>query len=69
MKEAIKFIKKNCDTTDGLLNPYDAAEAMIEFSRLKSIEELTKYIEHPSKPGYKRHDIVNRIEELKAKKS
>jgi hypothetical protein len=65
---AVKFIKEHCDTTDGLLNPFDAAEAMIEFSRLKCIEELTKYIEHPSKPGYKRHDIVNRIEELKRNK-
>ena len=68
MKKALKFIRKNCDTTDGLLNPFDAAETMIEFSRLNSIKELTKYIESSTKPGYKRHDIVNRIEELKAKK-
>jgi hypothetical protein len=39
METAIKFIKKHCDTTDGLLNPFDAAKAMIEFSRLKCIEE------------------------------
>lgn len=34
MKTALKFIKKNCDTTDGLLNPFDVAEAMIEFAKM-----------------------------------
>jgi len=68
MKTPIKFIKEYCDTTDGLINPFDAAEAMSEFSRLKCIEELTKYIEDPSKPGYKRSDIVDRIKELELKK-
>jgi hypothetical protein len=42
METAIKFIKKHCDTTDGLLNPFDAAKAMIEFSRLKCIEKSEK---------------------------
>jgi len=42
METAIKFIKKHCDTTDGLLNPFDAAKAMIEFSRLKCIEKSAK---------------------------
>jgi hypothetical protein len=27
-------------------------------------EELKKHIEHPMKPGYKRHDIIARIKEL-----
>lgn len=32
------------------------------------IKELEKHIEHPTKPGYKRHDILKRIEELKQNK-
>lgn len=28
------------------------------------IEELKKHIVHPMKPGYRRHDIINRIKEL-----
>lgn len=28
------------------------------------IEILSKYIEHPNKPGHKRSDIVNRIKQL-----
>ena len=30
------------------------------------IAELEKHIEHPTKPGYKRLDIVARIKELKS---
>jgi len=40
---------------------------MLEYAKLVVIEELEKHIEHPTKPGYKRHDIVNRIKELKLK--
>ena len=42
-------------------------EMLDEFAKLSIIEELRKYIEHPTKPGYKRHDIINRIEELENK--
>lgn len=28
------------------------------------IEVLTLHTEHPTKPGYKRHDILNKIKEL-----
>lgn len=38
---------------------------VIEFAKLCVIEELEKHIEHPTKPGYKRQDIVKRIKELK----
>jgi len=31
------------------------------------INILSKYIEHPTKPGYKRNDIVDRIKELNKK--
>jgi len=30
-----------------------------------TIKILESHIEHPTKPGYKRHDILLRIEELK----
>ena len=29
-----------------------------------AIEQLKQHIEHPTKPGYKRHDILNKIKEL-----
>jgi len=38
---------------------------VISFIRLKVVEELGKHIEHPTKPGYRRLDIVARIKELK----
>ena len=31
------------------------------------IEILQEHIEHPTKPGYRRHDILNKIKELKSK--
>lgn len=37
---------------------------MIEFAKLCVIAELKKHIEHPTKPGYKRSDIIARIKEL-----
>lgn len=37
----------------------------IEKIHLQSqINLLKKYVEHPTKPGYKRHDILNKIKEL-----
>ena len=47
------------------------AEIAIENARFDKsvtlilIKELEKHIEHPRKPGYKRHDILDRIDELK----
>lgn len=43
----------------------DVEKAMEDYARFKVIEELQKHIEHPMKPGYRRHDIINRIKELK----
>jgi len=37
-----------------------------EYAKLVSINELEKHVEHPTKPGYKRQDIVKRIKELKS---
>ncbi len=39
-------------------------EAMIKFARLQVIAELKQHVEHPTKPGYKRSDIVARLNEL-----
>ena len=35
-----------------------------EYAKLCVIAELKEHIEHPNKPGYRRHDILNRIKEL-----
>ncbi len=32
----------------------------------KQIEILSQHIEHPTKPGYKRHDIIDKIKNLKS---
>jgi hypothetical protein len=37
-----------------------ALKAMKEFA----ISQLQQHIEHPTKPGYKRHDILEKIKEL-----
>jgi hypothetical protein len=34
-----------------------------------AIEQLKQHIEHPTKPGYKRHDILIKIKELEQKLS
>lgn len=43
---------------------YAVKQKMIEFAKMSVIEELKKHIEHPTKPGYRRLDIVKRIKEL-----
>ena len=39
-------------------------KAMMEFARVFAIEQLKKHVEHPTKPGYKRNDVINHIKEL-----
>ena len=34
-----------------------------------AIEQLKEHIEHPTKPGYKRHDVLAKIKELEKKLS
>jgi hypothetical protein len=41
-------------------------KSMNEFAKISIIEELKKHIEHPTKPGYKRQDIIDRIKELES---
>jgi hypothetical protein len=43
----------------------EACKAFMEvYAKHRVIEELKSHVEHPTKPGYKRHDIVKRIKEL-----
>ena len=55
------------DERDGTMWTEDNADiikALEEFARMQVIAELKQHIEHPTKPGYKRSDIVARIKEL-----
>lgn len=38
---------------------------VINIIRNFTIQELEKHIEHPSKPGYRRHDILDKIKQYK----
>ena len=43
-----------------------AKSKWVEVERIKAqIEVLELHIEHPTKPGYKRHDVLDRIKLLK----
>ena len=67
-----KFLSKkygNIDTQDkqGVINGnfwIAIQKEMKEYAKLCVIAELKDHIEHPNKPGYRRHDILNRIKEL-----
>lgn len=55
------------DERDGTMWSEDDADiikAFEEFARMQVIAELKRHITHPTKPGYKRSDIVARIKEL-----
>jgi hypothetical protein len=42
---------------------------MVDIEKVKlefAIEQLEQHIVHPMKPGYRRHDIMAKIKELKA---
>lgn len=55
---------------EGNINIYDtfiagANSKYVQREKIKAqIEVLTLHTEHPTKPGYKRHDILNKIKEL-----
>ena len=69
MKTAEELFKEEFDNTECFID-YDKTglevikTAMIKFAKLSIIEELKKHIEHPMKPGYRRHDILNKIKQL-----
>lgn len=45
-----------------------ATSKYVEKQKLEfAIEQLKSHIEHPTKPGYRRHDILNKIAELEQK--
>lgn len=59
---------KNLDENHGTIWTEDDEEiiqAFENFAKTKVLEELGIVVEHPTKPGYKRSDIVNRIAEIK----
>ena len=63
---AKKFVLKQDDGyIAGDYVPTQMYSYMADFAKQCVIEELEKHIEHPTKPGYKRHDILNRLKELR----
>ena len=59
-----EFIDKNYPNQP--IDEFSIGFIMDEYAKLWVIEELEKCVEHPSKPGYKRHDIIKRLKELKS---
>jgi hypothetical protein len=60
-----EYIDKNYNI-DCLLGG-ENSELYREVSKLVcdfAIEQLKQHIEHPTKPGYRRHDILNKIKQL-----
>jgi len=64
MKSPLQFIKANEDYYMEIDYNDTLSMAMREYAKLSVIEELKKVIEHPTKPGYKRSDVIKRIKEL-----
>ena len=65
MKVIKQFLDKNCNTY--CLLGGEKSELYREVSKLIcnfAIEQLKQHIEHPNKPGYKRHDILDKIKEI-----
>ena len=68
---AKRIVKFPDDANSDLPNPMldkdikrNVYQAMLEFANVCVIEELKELVEHPTKPGYKRLDILNRIKFL-----
>lgn len=52
---------------DGQYYHYAEVCSLIRRAKIEAkIEELEKHVEHPRKPGYRRHDIIDKIKELKS---
>ena len=77
MKTAEELLANNIDGLREVINDDDlfffykgvVCEFAKEFGRLSAIDELEKHVVHPKKPGYRRHDILNKIKELKEKEN
>lgn len=51
---------------DGQYYHYADVCKLIRLAKIQAkIEELEKHVEHPTKPGYRRKDIIKKIEDLK----
>ena len=61
-EEIIKSIIENIDTN--LHDEEYYAKKIYKLHLQSQIDLLKEFIEHPMKPGYKRHDVLNRIKEL-----
>lgn len=59
-KEWVRY-QDSPDTTDVAYTQEATRDAMVEFA----IKILKEHIESSTKPGYKRKDILNKIEQLK----
>jgi hypothetical protein len=75
--KVLEYIENRKDFHLGMIEEYDEggylgidennlSKIMEEYARIVVINELKKCIEHPRKPGYKRHDILDRIKELES---
>ena len=49
------------------LSPELCFKMMKDYSKLVLIDGLKQHIEHPTKPGYKRYDILDKIAKLEKK--
>lgn len=79
-QEAEEYARNKADESyiddggDKIYTNYSLTKALIDFTinskyvqieKIKAqIEILTLHIEHPTKPGYKRNDVLNKIKEL-----
>lgn len=54
----------NISDIDDLVNDRDCTKVIYKLHLQSQIELLESCIEHPTKPGYKRHDILNKIKEV-----
>ena len=61
--EKIQIILENIDTNLHDMDYY--AEELYKLHLQSQIDLLGTVIEHPNKPNYKRHDVIDKIKQLK----
>lgn len=55
----------NLSDIDNLINDRECAKVIYKLCLESQIEVLESVVEHYSKPGYKRHDVLMKIKEVK----
>ncbi len=55
------IIYQDSPDTSGIAYEFDTVKSLM---KEYVIQVLNKHIEHPTKPGYKRHDILDKIKEI-----